>query len=214
MENLSTAILSALTPIALCAAYLAMRTWLPNQQGVQVHLAILFGLAMWVTLVTADSQAPGVITDMRGTVLTLAVLFGGATTALLVAAVGVMTRFWIGGVGTGIGIAALVATYIGLVSLPRILPARFRSGDTVSGFHLIAGGLWASLIQWGAIQLAEVRSGQDLNDVIMPVAQFLVTTVSGSLFIMAQQRRNLRRGLESQHELAKEMMTHDTATAC
>ncbi|WP_051974686.1 putative bifunctional diguanylate cyclase/phosphodiesterase [Cupriavidus necator] len=212
MENLSTAILSALTPIALSAAYLAIRTWLPNQRGVQVHLAILFGLAMWVTLVTAAMQAPGVIVDMRGTLLTLAVLFGGTVPALLVAAVGVMTRFWIGGVGTGIGIAALVVTYIGLVSLPRILPARFRNGDTVSGFHLIAGGLWASLIQWSAIQLAEVRSGKDLNDVLMPVAQFLVTTVSGSLFIMAQQRRNLRQVLESQHELAKEMMTHDTAT--
>lgn len=212
MEYIPKVLLSALTPIGLTAAYIALRTWLPNHRGAQVHTAILFGLAMWVTLVTTVMYAPGVIADMRGTVLTLAVLFGGPVPALVALAVGVVMRFWIGGIGVVIGIAALLVTYAGLQVLPRCLPVYFPAKAPMSGVGLVASGLWTTFTQLGALLLADMASGVAAIDVAMPLAQFLVTTVAGSLFIVTQQRSNLRQNLNVQREQVRSMKIRDAVT--
>ena len=159
LEYIPKVLLSALTPIGLTAAYIALRTWLPNHRGAKVHMAILFGLAMWVTLVTTVVHAPGIIADMRGTVLTLAVLFGGPVPAFVALALGVVMRFWIGGIGAPIGIAALIVTYAGLQVLRRCLPKYFPAKAPMSGVGLVASGMWTTFTQWGALLLADMASG-------------------------------------------------------
>lgn len=57
-----------------------------------------------------------------------------------------------------------------------------------------------------------MTSGVAVINVVMPLAQLLVTTVAGSLFIGAQQRSNLRQNLSEQHNLLRSMKIRDAVT--
>ena len=209
MDTLFPLLFSALTPIALTSVYVALRAWLPDGKQGHVHMAVLFGAAMWLTLMLSVHHGSHVIADMRGAVLTLAFLFGGTLPALVALAVGALTRIAIGGPMTPIGVLVMVTTFLGIFALVRWHAKRFPASDLVSAPAVAMAGAWAAVNQLVALWLAGVR-GPLL--VAMPLSQFCVTMVAAGMFIVIWQRTNLDQKLSEQKDLVRTLMVRDRAT--
>ncbi|VCU70216.1 Phytochrome-like protein cph2 [Pigmentiphaga humi] len=209
MDTLLPFFLSALTPVALTAGYVALRAWLPGRDNGRYHLAILFGAAMWLTLVSSVRPGDGTLVDMRGTILTLAVLFGGWLPAAVALAVGVAARLWMGGATALIGVAVMVSTYLGVYAIVRLLPGLFPAGRPASFGALALAGAWTALNQFLALWSAGLQAHLLLT---MPASQFCVTLIAGGLLIVIEQRTNLGQKLGEQQDLMRTMLIRDSAT--
>ena len=209
MDTLFPIIFSALTPIALTSAYVALRAWLPDDKQGHLHMAALFGTAMWLTMMFSVHHTQHVIADMRGSVLTLAFLFGGTIPALVTLAVGALTRIWIGGPMTLIGVLVLFTTFIGLFALTRRQAQPLPAQGMASAPIVAMAGAWASLNQFGALWLAGV---QGALLVAMPLSQFCVIMVASGMLIVIGQRTNLDQKLSEQKDLVRTLMVRDRAS--
>lgn len=209
MDTLFPLLFSALTPIALTSVYVALRAWRPDGKRGHLHMAALFGAAMWLTLMSSVHHGTHVIADMRGAVLTLAFLFGGTLSALVALAVGVATRLGIGGPMTIIGVMVMVTTFLGIFMLMRWHAKRHPAQDPLSAPTVVIAGAWAALNQLVALWLAGVQ-GPLLA--AMPLSQFCVTIVAAGMLIVIWQRTHLDQKLSEQQDLVRTLMVRDRTT--
>jgi len=80
------------------------------------YLGLLFGFFCCLVMLFPIEYKPGMIFDTRGTILSLAPIFGGFFTGMLTCIIAISFRLFLGGDGTLIGVVSiLLAVIIGLI---------------------------------------------------------------------------------------------------
>lgn len=106
---------------------------LPRLQGLTANIVLgaLFGLGAALSMLTPVELIPGIHVDSRTTIVMLAGVFGGPVATLIAGGIAATYRLYIGGIGTGPGLAGIgiamalgVATYSIVSTVSRTV--RFR----------------------------------------------------------------------------------------
>jgi hypothetical protein len=95
----------------------------------RIVLAAWLGLGAIATMLLAVPLQPGVLVDLRASMIVLAGSLGGPIGALIAGAMGAAYRLWVGGAGLFPGLVVIAAaTAVGVASglVARALPSRFQ----------------------------------------------------------------------------------------
>ena len=99
--------------LALCflQSFVA-RHWRRNEVAGQLLSGVLFGGICVVGMAAPLVLQPGIIIDPRSAILSMAGLFGGPLVGFVAGAMTAAFRLWLGGAGTGVGIAVIVTSVV------------------------------------------------------------------------------------------------------
>ena len=142
-----------------------IRVWNKNTYGYQVFSGFLFGCVAMIVMMTAVPVAPGIISDGRSIVLSVAGLFGGPIVAGVAAIISVAYRMWVGGSGAFVGVTVILESAglgVAFYYLRHLYP-----GLTRRTLYLFAFGL---LVQIGRLLLMMRLPTEGIVKVILDLA--------------------------------------------
>jgi len=188
----------ALAVFALVALpWLHKRAFPFGKHGAAAVLGLIFGIVVVLGMLDPSRIAPGVIIDGRSPLMALAGFIGGPVSAVLAAVLADGVRFWLGGLGTLVGVANV--TLSGALGVAVRWAALRRDGE-LRAAHLLPLAVLAATLQFVPRLILRPPIEQDLLDAT--TAPLAVGTVAGIMIFGFLLLRELRR-IELEAALAR-----------
>ena len=179
----------------MCMAFLINAALRATQDATlrQILIGGVFGAMVLLGMTIPFDLGDGVIFDLRGLLVSTAVVFGGWLAGLVAMLAGGAYRIYLGGTGTIPGLVTLGASFlVGLVWL-RLVARRWRFGPVQDA----ALGLCSLLGMVGVLFLPEAMQQKVVAD-LMPALP--LTYVAGAMAIGFMYRREL-----THHQIGEEV---------
>jgi PAS domain S-box-containing protein len=155
-------------------------------------LGAVLGTGAVISMMTASEVVPGVLFDLRATLIAAAGLFGGLPAALVSTALALAYRVPLGGIGLSSGLTAIMLAFaIGILFHQRTAGRRLRYLDvvafaffpplaTLAGYLLLPAGVRAAMITQTAVPVLTLS--------------FAATLLIASALFREARQRALARG--------------------
>ena len=211
------------------AGLFTLLTILPNffnndsKTANQSVIGLLFGLAAGLSILFSVEIMPGIIIDSRVTILTMAGLFFGSTTAIVAAVPAIIARLFMGG-SVHLGIIVIIFAALFGVLCKFLIEIHMRSKPNMK-FIMLVSLLVSLIVPLISVPFIDFAYKQEILTIMLPafvIQTFISTAILGSLLMISYQNQFLETKIGQVETMASKvknakteflaMMSHEIRT--